>query len=53
MTPVPNENTDAAHPLLEVSLNTKGKQAAPITDGIIIAMEKNENNVAFPSTYLK
>ena len=37
--PVNKAKIDAERPLLFVSRNTKGKQAAPIMDGMIIHIE--------------
>ena len=53
LTPINTLNTLAAHPLLPVHLNTNGKMAAPMMEGMTITPEKKENKSSLPSTYLK
>lgn len=48
--PVNSAKIEAERPLLFVSLNTSGKQAAPIIEGIMIKSEYVLNNVWSPST---
>ena len=51
--PVNKANIEAERPLLFVSRNTIGKQAAPIIDGIMIKREYTLNSALSPSTYVK
>ena len=53
LTPVKNAKMEAERPLLFVSLNTNGKQAAPMTEGMMINREYVLNSALFPSTYVK